>query len=216
MMNYLSALPLMTLSIALGTTISVQAIEGDAERGQLAASTCMACHQADGSGMSLPGSESWPRLAGLDAGYLYKQLQDFNEGHRENATMAPFAAMLTDQQMRDISIYYSELPAVSGTGTAAVVDDAMLVWGETLATQGDWSRYIPSCQSCHGPDNQGAGRHFPALAGQHAGYLQAQLQGWQQQRRRNDPQHLMLAIAERMNAYDIEAVAAWLSIQPSQ
>ncbi|BCB08561.1 hypothetical protein HHSLTHF2_24510 [Vreelandella venusta] len=43
---------------------------GDAERGQAVAATCTACHQANGSGMNIPGGESWPRLAGLNADYM--------------------------------------------------------------------------------------------------------------------------------------------------
>ncbi|WP_417585732.1 c-type cytochrome [Nitrincola sp.] len=210
--------PLKPLSLVLlifGFSTTVSALDGDAERGQAAAAVCTACHQADGNGLSIPGAESWPRLAGLDAAYMYKQLQDFNSGQRENASMAPFAAMLNDQQMQDVAVYFSQLMpnVVQGADDA---DEALLKQGERLATLGDWSRYIPSCQSCHGPDNQGAGENFPGIAGQHAGYLQAQLHNWQQDKRRNDPQHLMLAIAERLNDEDIKAVAAWLSVQPAK
>lgn len=210
--------PLKSLSITLfllGFSATAVALEGDAERGKAAAAVCSACHQADGSGLSVPGAESWPRLAGLDAAYMYKQLQDFNAGQRVNASMAPFAAMLSDQQMQDISVYFSQLVPRVAEG-AADADEALMKQGEKLATLGDWSRYIPSCQSCHGPDNQGAGEHFPGIAGQHAGYLEAQLHNWQQDKRRNDPQHLMLAIAERMTDDDIKAVSVWLSLQPAK
>ncbi|WP_151669790.1 c-type cytochrome [Nitrincola schmidtii] len=214
-MKILSHIPLISACITLGFAVQANAIDGDATRGQAAAAVCTACHQADGSGMYMPGGESWPRLAGLDAAYIYKQLKDFTEGQRKNASMAPFAAMLNDQQMRDVSVYYSEMPATAGKGGESA-DEEMLKWGQTLATNGDWSRYIPSCQSCHGPDNLGAGEHFPAIAGQHSGYIEAQLLAWQKETRQNDPQHLMLAIAERLSPYDIQAVSAWLSMQPSQ
>lgn len=210
--------PLKHLSLVLcmlGFSATASALEGDAERGKAAAAVCTACHQVDGNGLSVPGAESWPRLAGLDAAYMYKQLQDFNSGQRDNVSMAPFAAMLNDQQMQDVSAYFSQLMPNVAQG-AYDADEALLKQGEILATQGDWSRYIPSCQSCHGPDNQGAGENFPGIAGQHAGYLEAQLYNWQQDKRRNDPQHLMLAIAERMNDDDIKAVAAWLSVQPAK
>lgn len=214
-MKILFTYPLITASIALGLSTQVSAIDGDATRGQAAAAVCTACHQADGSGMFMPGGESWPRLAGLNAAYIYKQLNDFNAGHRVNASMAPFAAMLNDQQMKDVAVYYSQMPVTQGKGGESA-DEEMLKWGETLALHGDWSRYIPSCRSCHGPDNLGAGEHFPAIAGQHSGYLEAQLVAWQEGTRDNDPQHLMLAIAERLSPYDIEAVSAWLSTQSSQ
>jgi cytochrome c553 len=205
-----AASALLTLAAA-----PVAALDGDAARGQAAAAVCMACHQADGSGSNIPGGESWPRLAAMNADYIYKQLQDFKSGQRNNASMMPFAMMLNDQQMKDVAVYYSQMPATAGKG-GENADEAQLALGEKLATRGDWSKYIPSCRSCHGPDNQGAGSHFPGIAGQHAGYIEQQLRNWQQGTRSNDPQNLMHAIAERMSDDDIKAAAAWLSRQPAK
>ncbi|SDN67913.1 Cytochrome c553 [Halomonas shengliensis] len=189
------------------------ALEGDAERGEAAAGTCVACHQADGSGMNVPGGQSWPRLAGLDAGYIAKQLHDFQAGRRQNASMMPFANMLDDQQIADVAAYYSQLPATQGDG--GDVDEAVLARGEQIAMRGDWDEYIVSCKSCHGPGNQGVGGTFPGIAGQHAGYIESQLRAWQAGERSNDPQNLMGAIAQRMSDEDITAVAAWLASQPA-
>lgn len=207
---------LNALALTLGLAVSAaQAVEGDAKAGAEAAAVCTACHQADGSGMNIPGGESWPRLAGLDAGYLHKQLEDFKTGSRQNATMVPFVNMLNEQQMKDIAVYYSQqpVPAVKGAENAS---DEQLKQGEKLAVEGDWDRYIVPCQSCHGPGNRGVGEHFPGIAGQHAGYLAEQLRNWQKGSRDNDPLHLMAAIAERLTEDDIQAVSAWLSRQPAQ
>jgi cytochrome c553 len=205
----------LILFIGLSFSLPALALEGDAERGQVAAAVCTACHQADGSGMNNPDGESWPRLAGQNAEYIYKQMQDFQKGLRVNATMQPFAGMLDDQQIKDVALYYSQLPVTSGQG-GEQADKELLAWGKHLATQGDWDRYIVPCSSCHGPGNQGAGPDFPGIAGQHAGYLQQTLKDWQTQNRDNDPLHLMAAIAERMNDRDIQAVSAWLATQPAQ
>ncbi|GLR64144.1 c-type cytochrome [Marinospirillum insulare] len=202
------------LLLGLLFSLPVFALDGDAERGQANSAICMACHQADGNGMNIPGGESWPRLAGMNADYIYKQLKEFKNGTRVNASMMPFATMLDDQQKKDLAVYYSQLPA--GEGAHGGADAELLAYGEKLATAGDWDRYIVPCSTCHGPGNQGAGEHFPGIAGQHAGYIESQLVAWQKGERDNDPQHLMLAIAERMNDYDIKAVAAWLSTQPAQ
>lgn len=75
------------------------------ERGKTAAVTCVACHQADGSGMNIPNGESWPRLTGLDRDYLVAQLQAFKTGTRKNASMLAFANMLNDDQMVDVATY---------------------------------------------------------------------------------------------------------------
>jgi len=201
---------LLSLGLAGGQVQAQQA--GDAARGQQAAATCVACHQADGSGMHVAGGESWPRLAGLPAAYIAKQLHDFKAGRRQNASMMPFASMLDDQQIADVAAYFSQLPMTDAQGGEAA-DEALLRRGEQLATRGDWDAYIVSCKSCHGPGNQGAGSTFPGIANQHAGYIEAQLRAWQKGTRANDPQNLMGAIAQRMSDRDIRAVSAWLANQ---
>jgi len=186
--------------------------EGDAERGQAAAATCTACHQANGAGMNIPGGESWPRLAGLDAGYIAKQLHDFKAGRRQNASMMPFASMLSDEQIIDVAAYYSQMPVTPAQG-GQDASEAELARGQQLAERGDWDDYIVSCKSCHGPGGQGAGSDFPGIASQHAGYISAQLLAWKNDERSNDPQNLMGAIANRMSDDDIQAVSAWYATQ---
>src|SRR5699024_500415 len=91
-------------------------------RGKAASATCVACHQADGSGMNNEGAESWPRLTGLHPDYIVTQLKDFKEGRRTNASMQPFANMLDDDQLGDVAGYYSSLEgAVGGAVEAAGV-----------------------------------------------------------------------------------------------
>ncbi|QCF27157.1 cytochrome c4 [Hydrocarboniclastica marina] len=205
---------LYALGLSLLPGLAPAAPAGDATRGAEAAAVCVSCHQADGSGMNMEQGESWPRLAGLNADYLAKQLRDFQSGERVNPTMKTFANMLTEQQIVDVAQFYSEMTPTQGRG-GEDADKAVLQRGQTLATAGHWSEYIVSCESCHGPDNQGAGSVFPGIAGQHAGYIMAQLKAWQEGTRTNDPQDLMGTIARRMSSEDIHAVAAWLATQPS-
>ncbi|MBL1266612.1 MAG: cytochrome c4 [Halomonas sp.] len=201
---------LIGISLVTGGALAQQ---GDAERGQAAAATCTACHQADGSGMNVPNGESWPRLAGLNADYIAKQLHDFKAGQRQNATMVTFANMLDDQQIADVAEYYSQMPVTPGQG-GDEADEALLARGQQLAERGDWNAYIVSCQSCHGPGGTGVGSTFPGVASQHAGYISAQLTAWKNETRSNDPQNLMGAIAKRMSDNDIQAVSAWYATQP--
>ncbi|WP_339806830.1 c-type cytochrome, partial [uncultured Marinobacter sp.] len=144
--------------------------------------------------------------------YLSKQLHDYKSGARANSTMAPFAGMLNEQQIADVAVYYSEMPSTAGKGGESA-DEATLKRGEQLALRGDWSRYIVSCKSCHGPDNQGAGSVFPGIAGQHAGYIENQLKAWKEETRSNDPNDLMGSVARRLSDEDIHAVAVWLANQ---
>ncbi|MDO4777877.1 MAG: c-type cytochrome [Cardiobacteriaceae bacterium] len=202
------------IALAIGiAAVSVWA-QGDPVKGQEAAVVCQACHMENGGGRDNGETESWPNLAGLPAAYLVKQMQDFKNGSRQAPSMIPFANMLTDEQVADVSAYYASLPQPASEVPAA--DPAVLAHGEKLATRGDWDRYLPPCAACHGPGNHGAGDIFPALAGQHAGYLKKQLQLWQQDQRQNDVNQLMASIAKRMTPEDIEAVSLWLAAQKPQ
>jgi cytochrome c553 len=203
---------LLGFGLAGTSALAVDGLEGDPQRGEGLAQTCVSCHQADGSGQNVPNGESWPRLAGLPEGYIARQLKDYQEGRRQSSTMAPFANMLDDQGIADMAAYYTQLSVTEAQG-GEDVDDATLARGEELALRGDWNKYIVSCQSCHGPGNAGAGGVFPGIASQHAGYIAKQLHQWQQGERDNDPQGLMAAIAKRMSDEDIRAVSAWLSRQ---
>lgn len=201
---------------SIQASAQAQALEGDAERGQQAAGVCVACHQADGMGMDNPGGESWPRLAGLPAAYIEKQLHDFKAGRRQNATMMPFASMLDDQQIADVSAYYAEMapwPTLPTAYRAADPEDA----AEWLANRGDWAEdsMIPACNQCHGPNGQGVGDNFPPLAGQHTGYLAAQLEAWRDGSRHNDPNQLMVGVAERLDEAQIAMIADYYATLPA-
>lgn len=197
----------LTAQLAIAENTNKAAIE----RGKALSATCNACHQSNGGGMNIPGGESWPRLAGLHANYLAAQLHAFKQGSRKSPSMTPFANMLNDAQIDDIAQYYASLAAPATNHTETNAD--LLAHGKKLAEQGDWDRYIVPCASCHGENNLGNGAIFPALAGQHAGYIEQQLHAWQNGNRKNDPQQLMSSIAQRLSANDIKAVATWLATQ---
>ncbi len=191
---------------------------GDAQRGQTvvmqgngSGAPCLACHGLDGAGNDAAG---FPRLAGLDAGYLVKQMQDYRAGTRQSAIMAPNVDNLDDQQIADVAAWYAGQTAA--VPPLADADAELLALGEKLATRGDWDNYVVPCESCHGPGNDGVGSAFPRLAGQHAGYIKQQLQAWKSGARSNDPDQLMLAIAARLSDEQIEAVATYLARQPIQ
>lgn len=172
------------------------------------ATACIACHGADGEGNASAG---FPRLAGLNAEYLAKQLRDYREGSRTNPTMNPIAAGLDEAASRDVAAYYASLdPAVDSTKANGNTR------GRALALRGDWDNTIPACVSCHGPGGRGVAPAFPALAGQHASYIKAQLQAWREGKRRNDANDLMKVVAERMNDKQIQAVADYFAAAPVQ
>ncbi|CRI56606.1 c-type cytochrome [Pseudomonas sp. CCOS 191] len=176
-----------------------------------AAMACLGCHAPDGKGIAAAG---FPRLAGLPAGYLSKQLQDFRSGSRKQAVMEPLAKALDDAEIEAISAYLAKLPADTAPDTRRqqIATDPVA----RLAIYGDWSRKIPGCVQCHGPGGSGVGEHFPPLAGQPAGYLVAQLNAWRDGSRSNDPNQLMVDVAKAMTDAEVKAVADYFAQPASQ
>jgi len=68
------------------------------------------------------------------------------------------------------------------------------------------------CQACHGSAGVGTAPDIPNLAGQKAGYLQAQLTAFRAKDRKHD---LMNAIAEQLSDADIGNLAAFWSSLPA-
>lgn len=174
------------------------------DRGAVA---CAGCHGVDGAGMEAAG---FPRLSGLSASYLAKQLADFASGRRASAVMAPIAKALDGAEVKAASDYYAALP-VPPTQVTGRAERPVAGAGEQLALRGDWPRGVPECVSCHGPGGVGVGDPFPRLAGQHASYLANQLRAWQAGERRNDPAELMSGIAKRLDETQIRAVAEYFA-----
>lgn len=167
---------------------------------------CAGCHGLQGEG----NAAGFPALAGQPAGYLSKQLHDLASGQRANAIMMPIAKGLSDAQIEALSVYYAGLPA---TGDGGQRDDTGS--GRELAVNGQWKDGMPACVACHGDGARGIPPHFPALAGQHAGYIESQLKAWKAGTRHNDADGVMAAIAKRLNDDQITAVATWLSALPA-
>ncbi|NIF15733.1 c-type cytochrome [Pantoea sp. Cy-639] len=171
-----------------------------------AAMACMGCHGPDGKGIDAAG---FPRLAGLPAGYLAKQLQDFRSGSRKQAVMEPLAKALDDREIEAVSAYMAKLPAdpAPDTRRQQIASDPVT----RLALYGDWSRQIPGCVQCHGPGGSGVGEHFPPLAGQSATYLAGQLNAWRDGSRSNDPNQLMVNVAKAMTDAEVKAIAEYFA-----
>lgn len=176
------------------------------------AQACETCHGITGAGGPAMGA---PRLSILSASYMAAQLEAFRAGTRENPLMTPFARALNPEESRAVSGYYAGVAAGNGEdggpGTVpdSIAGDAAL--GERLVRRGDWSRMIPPCESCHGPGAAGVDPGFPALAGQHAGYLLGQLRSWREGQRSGDPLDLMATIAKRLTDEESRAVVTYLA-----
>jgi len=170
------------------------------------ATACQTCHGADGRGTAAAG---FPRLAGLDAGYIEQQLQNFRSGKRSNPIMQPIAESLSKKEVPLLAAYYAALPIPASAVEGG--DQALLSKGEILATRGDWDHEIPACFQCHGPDGKGMGSTFPAISGQSAMYISSQIDAWKSGTRANDPVGLMKSVADKLSVDQVEAVSAFLA-----
>ena len=151
-----------------------------------------------------------PRLAGLPAAYLQTQLRAFAGGQRKNAVMQRVAGALSAVEIRAVSTFYAAAPDPAAAVTVGL-EPALLSRGAQLAERGRWTQEIPGCIQCHGQGGRGVGAVFPPLFHQPASYLEAQLRAWQSRTRDPGPQGLMAAIAGKLSARDVQAVAGYFS-----
>jgi cytochrome c553 len=68
-----------------------------------AVATCQACHGRDGVGIM----GMYPTLSGQHADYMIQALNDYRKGVRKNAIMAPFAAQLKPEEVKEVAEYFA-------------------------------------------------------------------------------------------------------------
>ena len=190
---------------------------GDAAAGKAKSAVCAACHNADGNSTLT----DYPKIAGQGAPYLVKQMKDYKSGAREDAIMAGMVAALSEQDMEDLAAYFSSQKIQTGAA-----DPELAEAGERLFRGGNIESGVPACTGCHGPAGTGvAAAKFPALAGQHAEYIESELKAFRaagrddleaDEYRKNDTDDadalgMMQATAAKMTDREIRAVASYIS-----
>lgn len=186
--------------------LNAVAIGGDPVKGKEKANqVCQACHGLDGNGV--PGQPAWPKVAGQHPRYIYKQLKNFKENDgRWNALMSPMAMPLTDEEMRNLSAYYSSLPQTGGTA-----DPEQLALGREIYMAGNPETGVPACTGCHGPAGLGSNlAKFPRISGQYSVYTYETLKLFRSMERANDPNGMMRGVAAKMTDEEMAAVAAYI------
>jgi len=179
----------------------------DAAKGQqIAGQVCASCHAADGNSVAAAN----PKLAGQFPEYLSKQLADFKpqagkKAARESAIMMPMVANLSDADMKSVAVFY----AGQKLKPAAAADRDLAVLGQKIWRGGIAASGVPACAGCHGPAGAGIPAQYPRLSGQFAEYLAAQLKGFKEGARANDPNATMRGVAARMSEREIRAVAEY-------
>ena len=186
--------------------------EGDPQAGKSKTTVCAACHGADGNSPA----PTFPKLAGLGEKYLLKQLVDIKSGERQVPQMTGMLANFDEQDLADIAAYYD-----AQERTLAGAKETDLDLGERVYRGGNIQTGVPSCTGCHSPSGTGndpAG--YPALGGQYAGYIAAQLRAFRTaahdpenpEGRANDGEAaVMRGVAANMNNREIDAVANFIA-----
>jgi cytochrome c553 len=170
---------------------------------------CTACHGEHGEGT--PESGFFPRLAGKPAGYLARQIRNFQDGLRKYAPMEYTVRGLTPEYMHEIAGYFAAQEVPYGRSPMPRVTEAVLKRGQVLATAGDPSRKLPACAACHGERLTGVQPDIPGLVGLPYDYISAQLGAWRTRTRAMVAPDCMATIASRLSESDITAVSAWLA-----
>jgi cytochrome c553 len=171
--------------------------------------SCTACHGEHGEGT--PESGFFPRLAGKPAGYLARQLKDFQDGLRKYGPMEYTVRHLSPEYMHEIAEYFAAQEVPYARSPLPRLSPEQLKRGEALATQGDASRQIPPCAACHGTQLTGVQPDVPGLVGLPYDYVSSQLGSWRTKTRATVAPDCMAQIANRLSADDISAVSAWLA-----
>lgn len=175
-------------------------LKGDVKRGKEVYEICGACHLPSGAGRP---DGTFPQLAGQHSTVLIKQMADIRAGLRDNPTMYPFAATMTDaQDLADVSAYIESLCVPLDHGKYDEADKMLQVAkGRTL--------YKKECKECHGDNGEGVkDKFYPVIAGQHYKYLLRQMTEIRDGHRRNaNPD--MVKIISKYSDKDLVAISAY-------
>ncbi|MEC4747615.1 c-type cytochrome [Methylomicrobium sp. Wu6] len=177
----------LSACLVLAYSHAVPALAADAAAGAEKAAMCAGCHGPNGKS----SNSQWPNLAAQQPAYLAAQLKAFKSGARTNPMMQSMIGNLNDQDIENLAAYFAGQPAAKAGGDAALVK-----------TGADKSGM---CLGCHGAQAQGSAQ-IPRLAGQHPGYLVAQLKNFKEGTRQGGP---MQSMASTLSDDDMKALAAY-------
>ncbi len=199
----MKASQLGAIVLAMSGLMIFAADAADIEAGKAKSAVCAACHGADGNSTNA----ACPSLAGQHATYVYKQLKDFKEGRRVDATMAGMVALLNDEDMKNVAAYYE-----SQTPNPVPFDSELIEAGQNIYRGGITETSVAACMGCHAPQGIGNGpAGWPSLKGQHPDYIVAQLKAFKQGIRANDTGKMMRNVSARMSDMEMKSVAAYIA-----
>jgi|TARA_B100000902_G_scaffold72732_1_gene78024 cytochrome c553 len=192
---------IISLSFAVGAESKLSSQELIATK-KIINNLCIACHGIDGNSLISAN----PKLGGQHAAYILKQLKNFKSGLRENAVMAGMVVNLTEQEMINLALYFSEqnilLSKAKNNGVGSL--------GEKIFRAGIKNKGVAACAGCHGPSGHGIPDKYPRLNAQHSQYTLTQLNAFRLELRKNDSDEVMRTIAQKLTEQEMQAVADYI------
>lgn len=200
------------------------ALDYDPDIGEEINEVCAGCHGEYGQG----GKEGlYPRLAGMPAAFIAKQLELFRNHKRPNMPMLQYIdeRQMPDEDIYNISNYLAalrlntRLPAVDETADdfdayARLLESRKLM--QIPLAVGDTKKggklYKKECASCHGKDGYGLHKKaVPLLAGQYINYLWKQVKKLRSGIRIHDEEEPVEELLDDFTNEQITDIFAWLS-----
>ena len=195
----------LTFSSSIAYAANVAEQTGNIAAGKAKATTCIACHGANGNGGANP---LWPKLAGQHYGYLVKQLQAFHTKGREDPSMNAMTAPLSDADVYNLAAFFANQPRTKGAPSVG----ELLEMGRTIYRGGNKTTKVAACIACHGPKGFGnPAASYPAISGQKAAYVEKQLQDFKSGARKLIHNVIIMHdVAIRMSDEEMAAVSNYI------
>lgn len=207
---------LMVMALVGGLLAGVLAQEvmprlpaGNMARGATLAQNCMGCHGPAGNSTN----PAMPRLAGQMPSYLSFQLVVLRGGQRPSPAMNPIAKGLSDQQIADLTAFFS----FQRIGAAWPSNDAAArTAGQKLYTAGDVKRDITACAICHGANGRGVnGNQIASIYRQSPEYFVKVMKEFAAVPDFGvAPANAMHIVAKKLTDNDLKALAEFVSSMP--
>lgn len=177
---------------------------------------CSNCHGLDGQAGKGGNSAVSPNIGAQSKDYLATRLKDYQSGRRQHPQMSLIAQMLSEQDINNVSEWYSRIKIDSPWFSQ---DHASLLETEESANknmspelQAGKLKVSQICSNCHGLSGQatsgGSSVMVPNLTAQQKEYMIERLKDYRSGRIEH-PQ--MSLIAKMLTDQDIQNVAAWYS-----
>jgi cytochrome c553 len=200
----LSSLIAFTVASATVFSAHAQDVPGNAKAAEGKIAMCIGCHGIKGYQASFPEVYRVPMISGQNAKYIASALNAYKKGDRKHPTMRGIATSLTDQDIADISAYYSQHGVAEGATpvVAKAADDKV---GELLKKG--------ACVSCHGENfSKPVDPSYPKIAGQHKDFLFVALKSYKTENQATwgRANGVMGGVAKQFTNNELKALAAYV------